>query len=289
MQYKNFFLIITLCLLPTSIQATIVDPPWLKSRLTQENLLIVDVREPEDFFKGHVSGSVNLPPMTLFADSFLLPPISQLQSLFSNLGINHQQQVVVVGNHEFIWAARLYWILEFMGHQDVFFLDTAWGHWEEGLLPISEEASNPVFRQFVPRIDPKRLKTQLGTLAAIGHQPILDGRSKAHYMGETSGGAIRAGHIPTALHYPWTQNREQVDGSYRLRSLDDLSEIYKELPKDQEIILYCTGSAQAAMNYVVMQALGYRVAVYEGSWTEWGNNLSLPKVNLSKQAGKHNP
>ena len=90
MQYKNFFLIITLCLLPTSIQATIVDPPWLKNRLTQENLLIVDVREPEDFFKGHVSGSVNLPPMTLFADSFLLPPISQLQSLFSNLGINHQ-------------------------------------------------------------------------------------------------------------------------------------------------------------------------------------------------------
>ncbi|MFK7160700.1 rhodanese-like domain-containing protein [Marinospirillum sp. MEB164] len=266
-----------------AVQATIVDPAWLKNQLGHDNLLVIDVREPEEFLAGHIHGSANLPPMSLFAEHFLLPPLSELQGLLGAVGIDHQRPVLVVGNQDFIWAARLYWILEFLGHQQVYFLDTAWGHWEPGLLPISQEPQPPTARQFIPRIDERRLATKLSVLAAIGYQPILDGRTEAHYLGLESGGARRAGHIPTAQHFPWTQNREEVEGIYRLRDLSSMASVYEGLPKDQNIILYCTGSAQAAVNYVVLQALGYQVAVYEGSWSEWGNDLSLPKVNPSRQ------
>ncbi len=274
--------VVLMLALTLPVQASIVSPEWLQARLQQENLLVVDVRPPEDYLKGHVKGSVNLEPMSLFADQFLLPPISELQRLLGGVGIDHEHKVVILGNHEFIWAARLYWVLEFLGHNQVHLLDTAWGHWQDDLLPITQEAQAPVARSFIPQVDSSRIMTQLGTLAAIGHLPILDGRTEAHYLGEDSGGALRAGHIPTAQHFPWTQNREQIDGVYRLRDLDSLRSVYEGLPKDQTIVLYCTGSAQAAINYVVMQELGYQVSVYEGSWTEWGNSLSLPKVNPSR-------
>ena len=279
---KLMLVALVIFIIPIAAKANIVDPQWLKSTLDHDALLIVDVRPEEDFLENHIKGSVHIEPMSLFADQLFLPPISEIQRILGGVGIDYQHKIVIVGNHEFIWAARLYWILEFLDHSDVYLLDTAWGHWDEDLLPISQNPIEPTPRNFVPRIDSSRITTQLGTLAAIDTLPILDGRSEAHFLGKDSGGASRAGHIPSAQHFPWTQNRELVEGTYRLKDLTALASVYEGLPKDEMIILYCTGSAQSAMNYVVLRELGYQVSVYEGSWTEWGNNLKLPIVNLSE-------
>ncbi len=269
-----------LMLLPAA-HAEIVSPQWLKDQLTDDQLLIIDVRETEDFLASHVEGSVNLPPMSLFGEGYVMPPMDQLRELFSQLGVDHQRRVVAVDNGDFIWAARLYWVLETLGHDQVYLLDTAWGGWEEGLLPLSQTPTTPARREFIPMVNSERLQTKLGTMAAIGRHPILDGRNETHYLGQESL-ARRYGHIPTALNYPCSQNYETTATGNRLRGLDVMAEVYAELPKDQPIILYCDGGAEAALNYVVLQALGYQVAVYDGSWVEWGNDSALPVVNPSE-------
>lgn len=279
------------CLVAGLSQAEIVERDWLIQAFAESSslntLTIVDLRDSADFSQEHIQGSVHLNREKLFAEGYRMPSLDDLRELLSGLGIDQEQRVLVVDGGDFIWAARLYWLLETLGHDQVYFLDTAYGPWIKQLLPVSDEAIQPPRREFVPSVDSRRLQTQLGTLAAIDRHPILDGRAPEHYFGKASL-ASRFGHIPTAKNYPCTQNYEVTTSGARLRNLEVMAEVYSELPKDQPITLYCDGGAEAALNYVVLQALGYQVQVYEGSWLEWGNNPALPKVNPSSTQVKPN-
>jgi thiosulfate/3-mercaptopyruvate sulfurtransferase len=104
---------------------------------------------------------------------------------------------------------------------------------------------------------------------------IIDGRPYSFYIGEKSH-AKRYGHIPTALNYPGSANYVMTKDGSAMKTFDKLKKLYKDLPKQKEIILYCEDGADAALNFLVLQQLGYKVSVYDGSWLEWGNNEKLP-------------
>jgi thiosulfate/3-mercaptopyruvate sulfurtransferase len=127
------------------------------------------------------------------------------------------------------------------------------------------------------------MKSYLDTLVATRqvNSLILDARPENHYLGLFTR-AQRAGHIPNAQSYPAVNNSINTGVGGQLRDLDELALLYKELPEDKPIILYCNDGASAAINYVVLKALGYQAAVYEGSWLEWGNNPALPIKNPSQ-------
>jgi len=262
----------------------IVPIDWLKQNYDNPKVVIIDLRPEEEYAKGHLKNAVNIPgqpPAQLLFDSkLLMPKLNIISDRLSNAGIDKDSLVVVYDSGVFMWAARLYWILDFLGHENVGLLKVGYGGWDKDELPISKTTFKAQKKEFVPRIDNAKIKTKLDTLLAIGKKTIIDGRVNPHYKGKESL-AKRFGHIPTAQNYACTQNYEVTDSGNKMRDLQDLKSVYKDLPKNKEIILYCDGGAEAALNFIVLQELGFKASVYDGSWLEWGNDSSLPISNPS--------
>ena len=285
MKFKLFLVFIVLQLSLFAKELPVVVPlQWLQDNINDPKVVIVDLRAKKEYDKGHIKGAVNMPGMeSLFkADSWMMPDINFLKNLFSNAGIDKDSLVVAYDNGEFFLAARLYWILEVLGHKNVGLLKYAYGEQIKKTFPISTKTPTITKKEFIPRVDDNQIETKLSTLMAIGKKTIIDGRTKTHYEGKDSI-AKRHGHIPTAKNYACTNNFQiSPDGNY-MKGFDELEKLYKDIPKDKEIILYCQGGAESALNYIVLKKLGFKPSVYDGSWKEWGNDESVPIDNPSKK------
>lgn len=277
----NFLLSFQLYAKQIEISA-IVTPQWLQQNFENENLVIVDLRPAQEYKKLHIKNAVNIPALqNLFDEKFFMPKLDFLKELFSKAGINNNSLVLAYDNGEFIWASRFYWILETLGHTNVGILKVGFSESLKDIVPLSNKIYKPKRSEFIPRVDNEKVQTKLSTFMAIGKKTIIDGRKKSHYEGKESL-ASRFGHIPTAKNYACTQNYQVTLYGNEIKDLESLRKIYKDIPKDKEIVLYCDGGAEAALNYIVLQELGYKASVYDGSWLEWGNDESLPIENPSK-------
>lgn len=279
--FSTLFFVSTLNAQKTEIPA-IVTVDWLEKNIENPNLSIIDLRPKEEYSKSHIRNAVNIPGLkNLFDDKFFMPKLDFLKELFSKSGINSDSLVLAYDNGEFIWAARFYWILETLGHKNVGILKVGFNKSLEKYVPLSTLEYIPKRKEFVPRVDNEKVQTKLSTLLAIGKKTIIDGRKESHYTGKESF-ASRFGHIPSAKNYACTQNYQVTANGNSIKNIDKLRELYKDIPKDKEIILYCDGGAEAALNYVVLQELGFKASIYDGSWLEWGNDSALPINNPSK-------
>lgn len=261
----------------------IVDLDWFKKNVDNERLVIVDLRAKDEYELGHIKNAVNIPGLkSLFDEKFFMPKLDGLKETFSNAGIDHKSLVLAYDNGEFIWAARFYWILETLGHNNVGLFKYGYSDWLEKQVEVTDKIHKPKRKEFVIRVDNEKIQTKLSTLLAIGKKTIIDGRKKSHYEGKESL-AKRYGHIPSAKNYACTQNYQVTSKGNMMKDWAVLKKVYKDIPKDKEIILYCDGGAEAALNYIVLQELGYKASIYDGSWVEWGNDTSVPIDNPSKK------
>jgi len=276
---KKLLLLLTTLILYAQNIPHIISTKWLKEHYNDKNLVLIDVRDEKDFKKLHLKKAVNIPAFKYLFDTkhnYRLPKLSTLQEVFSNAGIDNKSEVVVYGNNELIWAARFYWVSKFLGHDNVGLLKVGFKEAKK-VLPTTKEIYKPKKSDFIPKINNKIFATKLDTYIAINNKKyiIIDGRPIEYYKGLKSL-AKRKGHIPSALDYPGQLNYDiKAKG---MKSIEELKKIYKDVPKDKIIILYCQDGADAALNYLVLKdILGYKnVKVYDGSWLEWGNDFNLP-------------
>lgn len=261
----------------------LVENAWLAQQLGRHDLVVIDARDTEQYRAGHIAGAINIPVDHTFDQTNragLVAPISQLQKLFSSAGLTHRQQLVIYDDGRFIDAGRLFWVLEVMGHRDLAVLNAGFPRWQARGLPVSREISQLAPSDYSPTVNPKRLATAFSTLLATqdARKTIIDVRSPEEFLGRQSI-ASRKGHIPRARNIPWSRLIVDRGGNPRIRAQAELEELFADIDKDSRVITYCNKGKQSALTYFVLRMLGYDVAAYDGSWSEWGNDHSLPIVS----------
>jgi len=182
----------------------------------------------------------------------------------------------------FYLSARFHWLLQVLGHQDVGILAVSYGNWKKGFIPIETKIPNTQKSNFIPQVNNALLATKLDVLTSLHQVLIIDAREHSAYEGKTST-ASRYGHIPTALNYPSALTYNTSTLGDTMKNYSKLKDVFKGVSKEKKIILYCDASAKAALDSLILTNLGYKTAVYEGSWLEWGNESNLPIINPSKK------
>ena len=259
----------------------------LKSRLSDPKLVLMDMRPPEAYSNGHI-------PMARSFDIFGISLIDtrpqpleaflwMIEHLIQAKGVNNDSTVVAYDEITGMRSARLFWFLEFFGHDDVHVLNGGFSAWVAADLPTTQDATIPRAGNFKMKPQPERLaaveevQSKLGNQAAV----IVDTRSDAEYTGQLVR-AKRGGAIPGAVHLEWTNN---LDPKGFFKSAEQLAEMYakRKITPDKEVIPHCQGAYRSAHTYLALRLIGYpNVKNYLGSWGEWGNRLDLPIEHPTK-------
>lgn len=208
-----------------------------------------------------------------------LPAVDALAATLSAWGIDETVQVVVYDDWGGAIAARLWWMLGWLGHDAVAVLDGGWPHWQTGKRPTRSGDEARSARTFTPAPRPQRMVSldQVDVLRRDPARRLLDARSADRYRGENETIDPRAGHIPGALSAPFALNLGE-DG--RFVAADALAARFTDLLGDvpaQQAVAYCGSGVTATHNILAMRHAGLGMAkLYVGSWSLWSSDPSRP-------------
>lgn len=270
----------------------VVSADWLAENLDNPAVRVIEVSVvPGVYERGHIPGAVNFVWHTDFVDTVRRDIVSgeRFQELIQAAGVNQDSTVILYGDNNNWFAAWGAWIFHVYGFEDVRLLNGGRVKWEADGRELSTAAlSYPVGNAVVAEANadlrallPEVLSVVNGETSAV----LVDIRGAAEYNGEIFAPegvqelSVRAGHIPGAINVPWGQNVRE-DGTFK--SVEELRTLYSDLGIDGStlIITYCRIGERAALTWFVLsQLLGYEVALYDGSWTEYGNSVGVPVEN----------
>lgn len=263
--------------------------PLLTPRELTESLagprppLVIDARPAHEYARGAIDGAVHLDVWGVSLIDTSPAPLAafmwMIGHLFANRGVTPERPIVVYESDSGMRAARVFWLLEYLGHPEAKVLDGGLGAWRESGLALTTDFAAPVPSTWHGTPTPSRLARWDEVRDALGSPGVVvvDTRHRLEYLGREVR-AKRGGAIPGAVHLEWKANLG-ADGRYKDASA--LRQMYEDLgvSSSKTVVTYCQGGYRAAHTYLALRAAGYRdVRNYTGSWKEWGDREDLPLV-----------
>ncbi|MCM5556060.1 3-mercaptopyruvate sulfurtransferase [Pleomorphomonas sp. JP5] len=271
-----------------------VTADWLSRHLDDPSVAIVDgswhmpatARSGwAEYLAGHIPRAVFF-DVDAIADTasslpHMLPSPEAFAATMGALGISDKQTIVIYDSYGLRSAARVWWTFRVMGARDVVILDGGLPAWTSGHLPLEEgEPASIEPKTFNPSFNPSLVRDFEDVKAALGSPiQILDARSAGRFQGQEAEprAGLRSGHMPGAINLPFG---DVIDGE-RMKSASDLRAVFasRGIDTGKPIITSCGSGVTAAILALALDVVGAPdVAVYDGSWTEWGGRSDASVV-----------
>ena len=277
-----------------TMHKTLIDPATLIRHLTDPNWVVVDTRfdlaEPgkgeQQCLDSHIPGAryAHLDRDLSGAKTgsngrHPLPTVGQMRTRFGALGINSDRQVAVYDADSGMYAARLWWMLRFMGHDAVAVLDGGFARWVREGHPV-----RPGHEHWPParfegearddwRLDVDAVAAGLGDPSRV----LVDARAEGRFRGEGETLDKVAGHILGARNYFFQRNLDE-DKTFKAR--DEIRGQWEALlgnTPPAAVVMYCGSGVTACHNLLAMEHAGLSGArIFPGSWSEWSSDPSRP-------------
>lgn len=261
--------------------AMLAEAEWLRDQLDDPNIRVIALTPADEFANAHIpgAGQIDWPALevTDTSDASIANWHQQVARQLADLAITPGRTVVVYDNGT-LWATRLWWVLHEVGHRDVRVLNGGLAAWQAADGEIATGLPNDAVA--TPRSDPypvTPLPEELAQLTEVEARlgdpavAIVDARTPQEYAD---------GHIPGALNLNYPLNAVP-DVPKRWKSAAELRDMYSALgiAPDQLVIPYCTTGVRSAVTFFTLRLIGYEhVALYTGSWKEWGADPKTPKT-----------
>ncbi len=208
-----------------------------------------------------------------------LPEVNDFANRLGSWGIGNNTQVVAYDDRGGMIAARIWWLLRWLGHESVAVLDGGYPAWIESGYPISTEHPIPNPKIFVPKPNNEMVATAEDILDIFGdpNYLVIDSRIPERFRGEIEPIDPIAGRIPGAINHFWGKN---LDPNNHFEIKDVLRgrfiSLFKGVPPES-VIFYCGSGVTAAQNVLAVTHTGLGIPkLYAGSWSHWITDPERP-------------
>jgi thiosulfate/3-mercaptopyruvate sulfurtransferase len=276
----------------------LVTTAWLADRLGDPDVQVVDATwympteagsGADDYAAGHIPGAVFFDLDAISDRETDLPHMLPAPGAFAEaagaLGLRREAHIVVYDARGIFSAPRVWWTLQVMGFPNVFVLDGGLPKWRADGRPLETAAPPPATSLLAHVFDAALVKALDAVRRHLADRSaqVVDARSAARFRGEVPEprADLRSGHMPGAGNVPWNSLVGE-DGMMKPR--EQLQAVFEAAGVDlkKPIVTTCGSGVTAALLALGLARLGREdVAVYDGSWAEWGGRSDTAVVTGS--------
>lgn len=251
-------------------------PVWLQEYYRNPRRRVIALTPPDEFTAAHIPGAAQIDWSDLAlvdsADATVEQWIGSVSTLLSMRGVFPDVSVDIYDGGTF-YAARLWWVLDVLGHKSKAILDGGLPAWIEAGGEI--ESRPPVL---VADFPPCAAEPDFSSLATVEQVEAAVEAGAATLVDAREPSEFAAGHIPGAVNVPFMENAVPDSGG-TWKSPSELLDMYRAVgvTKDRAIIPYCSSGVRSATTWFTLKAIGFPdVRLFSGSFSEWTSDPARP-------------